>query len=363
MDDQYYMRRALQLAKRGLGRTSPNPMVGAVIVRDGSIIGEGYHRRYGGKHAEVEALEAARGEVEGATLYVNLEPCCHRNKKTPPCLEAILARRFGRVVVGTLDPNPAVKGGSVAELQRHGIETVVGVLSEQCERLNEVFFTYMRRGTPYVTLKWAQTLDGRIATPSGDSRWISSQPSLRLAHRLRSIHDAVLVGAGTVVADDPELTVRLTKGRNPVRVVLDSTLRTPLEARLIRDSAGAKIILATTDRVHSARVEGFRGLGAEVVVVGSDCSGRVSLHELLEALGRRGISSILVEGGSAVAASFLGADLWDRLVAILSPKFVGSGTGAVGDLGITAMEDALQFRFEGVRRSGNDVVLEARPGR
>ena len=224
--DEFFMRRALTLARRGLGRTSPNPMVGAVLVRQGEIVGEGYHRRYGGPHAEVEALRDAGENIAGATMYVTLEPCCHRGKKTPPCLDALLGRGLARVVIGTIDPNPEVSGRSVRALEGTGIETTVGVLEEECRRLNEAYFKYIQTRIPFVTLKVAQTLDGKIASSTGDARWISSEASRRLAHRLRSVHDAVLVGIGTVLADDPLLTVRLARGRNPLRVIVDSTLRT-----------------------------------------------------------------------------------------------------------------------------------------
>ncbi|MBM4315276.1 MAG: bifunctional diaminohydroxyphosphoribosylaminopyrimidine deaminase/5-amino-6-(5-phosphoribosylamino)uracil reductase RibD, partial [Deltaproteobacteria bacterium] len=218
-NDEYYMRRALRLARRGEGRVSPNPLVGAVIVRNGRIIGEGYHHRCGEKHAEINAIESAAEAVAGADFYVNLEPCSHFGR-TPPCVDALLACRPGRVIVGAVDPNPLVAGKGIRTLAQHRIETTVGVLDEACRRLNEVFFKYIRTGLPFVTVKFAQTLDGRIATATGHSRWISSPPSLRFAHRLRDLHDAILVGADTVLTDDPELTCRLIRGRNPLRIVI-----------------------------------------------------------------------------------------------------------------------------------------------
>ena len=198
LSDEFYMKKALALARRGLGQTSPNPMVGALIVKSGKIIGQGYHRRFGGSHAEINAINSANSDINGATLYVTLEPCCHKKKKTPPCLDTLLKYKWKRIVIGTLDPNPKVNGRSIAILKQKGIETKVGVLEEECQSLNEAYFKYIRTGMPYVTLKFAQTLDGRIATSTGDSKWISSKPSLKWAHRLRSLHDAVLVGAGAV---------------------------------------------------------------------------------------------------------------------------------------------------------------------
>ena len=359
-NDEYYMKRALKLARRGLGRTSPNPMVGAVIVREGKVLGEGYHRRYGGKHAEIEALDAATEDVRGATLYVNLEPCCHHGKKTPPCLDAILKHDFGRVVVGTVDPNPAVNGRSVDALRDRGVETKVGVMANECLRLNEVFFKYMCTGMPFVTLKWAQTLDGRTAAVGGQSRWISSEPSLKLAHRLRSTHDAVLVGVGTVIADDPQLTVRLVRGRNPVRVVVDSTLRVPLGAGILGDRHSARTVIATTDRADEARVSAVRDAGAEVLRVASDANGEVDMSELLRVLGENNISSVLVEGGAAVATSLVKRGLADKLVVIIGPKILGSGRSGVDDLGVAEMDSALRLVIEKAFRSGDDVVMEAR---
>jgi len=358
--DEYYMKRALKLAGRGLGRTSPNPMVGAVIVKEGRVLGEGYHRRFGGKHAEIEALDAVTDDVRGATLYVNLEPCCHHGKKTPPCLDAILRYEFRRVVIGTVDPNPLVNGRSVDVLREKGVETKVGVLANECLRLNEVFFKYMWTGMPFVTLKWAQTLDGRTAAVDGQSRWISSEPSLKLAHRLRSTHDAVLVGVGTVIADDPQLTVRLVRGRSPVRVVVDSTLRVPLGAGILEDRHSARTVIATTDRADEARISAVRDMGAEVLKVAKDASGEVDMPELLRVLGERNISSVLVEGGAAVATSLIKRGLADKLVVIIGPKILGSGQSGVDDLGVAGMEGALRLVIEKVFRSGDDVVMEAR---
>jgi diaminohydroxyphosphoribosylaminopyrimidine deaminase/5-amino-6-(5-phosphoribosylamino)uracil reductase len=358
--DEYYMKRALKLARRGLGRASPNPMVGAVIVKEGRVLGEGYHRRFGGKHAEIEALDAATEDVRGATLYVNLEPCCHYGKKTPPCLDAILKRGFRRVVVGTVDPNPLVNGRSVDVLREKGVEARVGVLANECLRLNESFFKYICTGMPFVTLKWAQTLDGKTAAVGGQSRWISSEPSLKLAHRLRSTHDAVLVGVGTVVADDPRLTVRLVRGRNPVRVVVDSNLRVPLGAGILGDYHSAKTIIATTDQADEARVSAVRDRGVEVLKVAKDASGEVDMSELLRTLGENNISSVLVEGGAAVATSLIKGGLADKLVVIIGPKILGSGQCGVNDLGVADMEGALKLAIEKVFRSGDDLVVEAR---
>ncbi|MEW6332881.1 MAG: bifunctional diaminohydroxyphosphoribosylaminopyrimidine deaminase/5-amino-6-(5-phosphoribosylamino)uracil reductase RibD [Thermodesulfobacteriota bacterium] len=357
--DEYYMRRALRLARRGEGDVSPNPMVGALIVRDGRIIAGGYHHRCGENHAEINAIRNAAEPVEGAVFYITLEPCSHFGR-TPPCVDALLACRPGRVVIGTTDPNPRVAGGGIRILQAHGIRTTVGVLAEPCRRLNEVFFKYIRSGLPFVTLKFAQTLDGRIATATGHSRWISSPPSLRFAHRLRGLHDAVLVGADTVIADDPELTCRLVRGKNPLRIVVDSRLRTPTESRIYARQSSARTVVATAGRAAAERRQPFEEAGVELLEIGADRSGRVDLHMLLSALGKREITSLLVEGGAAVITSFLREKLADRLVVVIAPKIAGRGLDAVGDLDIRRMDDALRLTFRRILRRGDDIILDAR---
>lgn len=357
--DEYYMRRALRLARKGEGRVSPNPMVGAVIVRDDRIIAEGYHRRCGGNHAEINAIQNATEAVEGANFYVTLEPCSHYGR-TPPCVEALLACRPGRVVVGTVDPNPLVLGKGIQILEKHGVETKVGVLAEECGRLNEVFFKYIRTGLPFVTVKFAQTLDGRIATATGHSRWISSPPSLRFAHRLRGNHDAILVGADTVLTDDPELTCRLVRGGNPLRIVIDSQLRTSPEARIYKEQESAPTIVAATRRASDEKRRTFEEKGIEVLEIKEDLAGRVDLRTLLAVLGKREISSLLVEGGAAVITACLRDRVVDRLVVILAPKITGEGVDAVGDLDIRRMDDALRLSFRRIARRGDDLVLDAR---
>lgn len=360
MSDEEYMKLALRLARRGLGKTSPNPMVGAVVVKGDRIIGKGYHHYFGGDHAEIDAFKDSKESLAGATLYVTLEPCCHRGegKKTPPCTNAIIRERIGRVVIGTLDPNPRVCGNGIKHLNEHGIETKIGVLEAECRALNEAHFQFMSTGIPFVTLKFAQTLDGRIATATGDSKWISGEKFRRLAHRLRSIHDAVLVGIDTVLADDPELTVRLVKGRNPARVILDSRLRIPLKAKVL--TSGAPTIIATASGADETKQSRLRDIGAEVLVVAADENGDVDLRELLKMLAERNISSVLVEGGSGVITSFLRRKLVDKMVVALAPRVMGKGAEAVGDLNIKEVNQTLKLDFTKVYRLGGDVVIEAR---
>ena len=359
MTDEQYMKIALGLASRGEGWTSPNPMVGAVIVRDGTILGKGYHRRFGGAHAEINAIDDASGPIEGATIYVTLEPCSHHGK-TPPCVDRIIEEEAARVVVGSIDPNPLVSGRGIRRLRDHGIEVKAGILERECKALNEKFFTFMKTGMPFVTLKYAQTLDGRIASSTGHSRWISSEPSLRFAHRLRGQHDAVLVGIGTVAADDPDLRVRLVRGRNPLRVVIDPSLRISPDARVLDNQDAARTLVAAGSPCEEGRLSALKKGGIEVAVIEKNGAGALDLKALLLELGRRQISSILVEGGAGVITSFVRAALFDRMIVITAPKIVGRGIEAIDDLGITRMDNSINLRCERVFRKGKDVVMYMR---
>ena len=359
MTDEFYMRKALALARRGEGWVSPNPMVGAVIVREGRIIGRGFHRRFGDHHAEINAIRTATEPVAGATVYITLEPCCHRGK-TPPCVDSLIACKPARVVIGMSDPNPLVCGGGIDRLRREGIPTDVGVLEAECRRLNERFVKFMQTGVPFVTLKFAQTVDGRIATSTGHSRWISSSPSLRFAHALRAAHDAVLVGGGTVRQDDPELTVRLAGGRQPLRIVLDSRLATNPDARVLKNQDRAKTIIAATTVGWVKKATLFEKLGIEILHCGEDSRRRVDLKKMFAELGKRGVSSVLVEGGAAVITSVLKEKLADRIVIVIAPKIVGKGVEAVQDLGIETMDNALKLSVPRLTRKGGDIILDGR---
>ncbi|MEA1971643.1 MAG: bifunctional diaminohydroxyphosphoribosylaminopyrimidine deaminase/5-amino-6-(5-phosphoribosylamino)uracil reductase RibD [Thermodesulfobacteriota bacterium] len=359
MTDEHYMKMALKLARRGEGWTSPNPMVGAVIVKDGKVIGRGYHRRYGEAHAEVNAINDMSGSVEGATFYVTLEPCSHHGK-TPPCVDRIIEAKASRVVMGSVDPNPLVSGRGISILNGNGIETKVGVLGEQCEDLNEKFFKLMKTGIPFVTLKYAQTLDGRIASATGHSQWISSEPSLRFAHRLRGLHDAVLVGIGTVIADDPDLRVRLVRGRNPLRVVADSTLRIPPGVRVLDNQDVAKTLIATGPLQRRERLPMLEEKDIETLIIDKKSNGVLDLKKLLAELGKRQISSLLVEGGAGIITSFVRDGLFDRVIVITAPRILGRGIEAVGDLGISRMDDSIALKFESICRKGDDIVTYLR---
>jgi diaminohydroxyphosphoribosylaminopyrimidine deaminase/5-amino-6-(5-phosphoribosylamino)uracil reductase len=357
--DEKFMRLALRLARRGLGKVSPNPMVGAVIVKEGRIIAQGYHHAFGGDHAEVDALKNAGEDVPGATMYVTLEPCRHYGK-TPPCTDAIIKNKISRVVIGMSDPDPKMRGESVRLLNERGIETIVGVLENECRALNESYIKHRSTGVPYVTVKFAQTLDGRIATAGGSSRWIASPESLKLAHKLRAQNDAILVGAGTVTKDNPELTTRLVKGRNPLRVVLDSNLRIPPDVKVFKNLDKAPTLLATTAWDAQKTLAERRALGLDVLIVPPDANGQVDLKQLLKTLGARDITSVLVEGGAETITSFLRLGLADRVIAIIAPKILGKGTDTIGELNITDLSKALKLTFTRVYRSGADIVAEAR---
>jgi len=359
LTDAEYIELALKLARRGLGWTSPNPMVGAVLVKDDRNIGQGYHRRFGGNHAEINALQNAHADPSGATLYVTLEPCCHYGKK-PPCVEAIIKNRIKKVVIGTLDPNPLVNGKSVRILTEHGIETRVGVLAEECRALNAPHFKLMTTGQPLVTLKFAQTLDGRIATARGDSRWISSEEFRKRAHRLRAVNDAILVGINTVLADNPQLTVRLVRGRSPTRVILDSKLRIPLDCEIIKTRDVAPVMIAATAQADKEKASRLLKVGIDILEVRPDESGAIDLKHLLQLLGQRNISSLLVEGGARVITSFLRQKLADRVVVAVAPRILGKGIAAVGDLDIVQLSQAFKLTFQKITRAGEDIVIEAR---
>lgn len=360
------MRLALAEAERGLGRTHPNPPVGAVVVKDGRVVGRGFHSRAGEPHAEVMALRRAGSRAKGADLYVTLEPCNHTGR-TPPCTEAILAAGIRRVWVGSRDPNPR-SGRGLRRLRAAGVEVVPGVLRTSCDDLVRCFARHVTTGRPWVVLKGAITLDGRIATAGGDSRWVTGEAARRQAHVLRDELDAVLVGAGTVAADDPLLTTRLekpaTKGRpprTPLRVVLDGSLSVVPEARLFDVSAGPVLVFTAVD--SGARVEALRARGVEVECLPAR-EGRIELARVLEALGKRGLTSLLVEGGSEVTADFLRGELADELQLFIAPKILGGdGVPWAGALGTATMADVLQVKWTHVTRLGEDLLLSARLGR
>jgi diaminohydroxyphosphoribosylaminopyrimidine deaminase/5-amino-6-(5-phosphoribosylamino)uracil reductase len=359
VNDEYYMKLAIALARKGRGYVSPNPMVGAVIVKNGRIISRGYHQRFGGNHAEINALKNAAEDVAASTLYVTLEPCCHEGK-TPPCIDSIVEHKIARVVIGTIDPNPLVSCQGINYLQSRGIEVKIGVLENNCRKLNEVFFHFMETGLPFVTIKYAQTLDGRIATATGESQWISSETSLKYTHQLRASHDAILVGAGTVIKDNPELTVRLVRGRNPLRVIVDSELKIPKQAKVFQNISGARTLIATIKTSADLKFQSIADSDVEIITIKADRKGNVDLIKLFKILAARNISSILIEGGAQIITSTLKNNLANRLITIIAPKILGSGIEAVGDLNIRKLSLAKKLSIQKVSRCGDDIIIDSR---
>ena len=360
--DEKYMSLALRLAKKAEGVTSPNPLVGAVVVKGEESVGKGYHKKAGLPHAEIEAFaDAERNghDLRGSTLYVTLEPCCHTEKRTLPCVNAILQRNVSRVIVGTLDLNPVVSGNGMKALREKGIEVKAGVLEKKCREINESFFKYVTTKTPFITLKLAATLDGKIATFTGDSKWIGSGAQRRGAHLLRNKVDAVLVGIETVLRDNPQLTVRLGKksDRQPTPVILDSKLRIPLDTQLLQVHESP--IIATTQIADSDKVRELERKGARVLTVGSEENGRVDLEILTRKLGEIEVTSVLVEGGSETAASFIRKGLVDKVVFFYAPKIVGAdGVSMIGKLGISTINDALPVKRLHVKTIGEELIVE-----
>ncbi len=355
------MREALRIASFARGRTSPNPLVGAVIVREGRIIAEGWHRKAGTQHAEIHALAMAGDLAKGATLYVTLEPCSHFGR-TGPCAEAIVKSGIQRVVVAMEDPNPKVSGRGCQILRDHGIEVTLGVLERDARALNEVFLHWITTGRPFVTLKTAMSLDGKIATSSGESKWITGEKARSYVHQLRDASDAILVGIGTVLADDPSLTTRLAEGngKNPKRIILDSMARIPLDSKVLTDEQ-AETIIAVTSRAPKDRVNSLCNTGATILMAGD---GEVAdLPILLSELGKREITSLFVEGGSRVNDAFLRAGLIDKVYAFIAPLLLGgeSAPTPVGGKGVQKLSDALVLDRMSVQSLGQDVLLEAYP--
>jgi diaminohydroxyphosphoribosylaminopyrimidine deaminase/5-amino-6-(5-phosphoribosylamino)uracil reductase len=355
------MQRALAVAEGGIGFVSPNPVVGCVIVKAGRIMGEGYHERYGGPHAEANALRVAGSEARGATLYVTLEPCCHTGK-TPPCVDAVLQAGVGRVVMAMRDPNPKVAGGGLARLRAAGIDVTLGICEAEARRLNEPFLHYIQTQRPFVTLKCAVTLDGKIATRTGASRWITGAPAREHVHRMRHAADALLVGSGTALQDDPLLTTRLTGGGgvNPLRIVVDSLLRLSLSSQLATVRPDCRTLVATSQRAPLDKQRQLENQGVEILRLPSYADGRVNIEALLAALGTRGVADLLVEGGATLSATLLQRRLIDKVVVFIAPKIIGGdGINVVAAFGVDTMADALQLYGMTSQSVGEDVMLEA----
>lgn len=355
--DEIYMREALRIAAYASGRTTPNPLVGAVIVKDNRIVGQGWHRKAGTEHAEIHALHQAGELAKGADIYVTLEPCSHYGK-TPPCCQAIIKAGIKKVIVAMTDPNPLVAGNGLKELKAAGIEVVEGVCRDEAEKLNEVFLKWIVHKMPFIVVKTAMTLDGKIATVSGDSKWITNEKSRKFVHQLRDLYDGILIGIGTVLADNPTLTTRLDHlGKNPVRIIVDSKARIPLDSIVITDKS-AHTILAVTERASQEKIAALLQVGIEVIVT-KEKADQVDLSDLLKILAEKNICSILVEGGSRINYSFFVEHLVDKVHCFIAPKIIGGTDAAspVGGKGTFYMKDAYQLNDITTERFDEDILI------
>lgn len=370
MPEEKYMRRAIELAKKGSGHVNPNPLVGAVIVRDGEIIGEGYHECYGQLHAERNAIANAKkrgNSLEGSTIYVTLEPCCHYGK-TPPCTEAIIEEKIARVVVGSDDPNPLVSGKGFQMLREKGIEVIPHFLKEECDAMNHVFFHYIRTGTPYVAMKYAMTMDGKIACYTGDSKWVTGEESRAHVQTLRNHYKGIMAGIGTVLADDPMLNCRIEGGRDPIRIIADSHLRIPIDSQLVRTAGQQPLIVACLPDADEEKAAQLQEKGVEVLripgVTTADITEEqkevISLPVLMKELGARKIDGILLEGGGQLNESALQAGIVQRVYCYIAPKIFGGAQAKtpVEGQGLAKAADAWHFTRIGTQEFGQDILLE-----
>lgn len=353
------MRMALRLAERAKGRTSPNPMVGAVVVKDGRVIARGYHKRAGEPHAEAIALAKAGDSARGATLYVTLEPCSHTGKRTPPCTPLVMQSGVKRVVVAMVDPNRKVSGGGIKTLQAAGIDVETGILDAGARKLNEAYSKHITTGMPFVTLKLAQTLDGKIATASGESQWITGEKAREEGHRLRDINAAILVGINTVLKDNPSLTTRIPQGKDPLRVIVDSRLRIPLTAKVLTRKSSARTIIATLASASKSKIKRLQDLGAEIVAAKSS-RGRVDLRDLMKKLGKRDIMSVLIEGGAEISASALKSGIVDKVVIFIAPLLMAGRDSlcSIGGVSPVRLSQALRLHAVTMRFVGQDLMVE-----
>lgn len=367
--DNYYMKRALELSQRAVGSVNPNPLVGSIIVKNNKVIGEGYHEYFGGPHAEVNAFANAKenafknavDDVEGATMYVTLEPCSHYGK-TPPCADAIVRNKIAKVVIGMIDPNPMVAGKGIEILRNSGIEVITGIMEKEIKKTNEIFIKYITTKEPFCIMKTAMTMDGKIATSIGDSKWISNEKSRAYVHELRQRVSGIMVGIGTVLKDDPELTTRREGmiSLNPTRIIIDSKARISLEAKVLKCDEKSKTIIVTTELAEKAKIETIKQKGAEVIVTNSK-NGWVDLNHLMGVLGGMGIDSILLEGGSTLNYSAIEAGVVDKVITFISPKIFGgtSGKTPVGGKGIEHVKDSIKLLNTEVTRFDEDIMIEA----
>ena len=357
MSDEEYMRIALKLAKKGCGTVSPNPMVGAVIVKNGKIIGEGWHKKCGEPHAERNALSDCSGPADKATMYVTLEPCCHHGRQ-PPCTEAIIAAGISRVVIGSADPNPQVSGKGISILREHKIEVTKNVLQKECDELNEVFFHYIKTKRPFVVMKYAMTLDGKIACHTGDSKWITGEKAREHVHSLRNRYSAIMVGVNTVISDDPMLNCRINGGKDPVRVICDTNLRTPLTSKVVLTADKIPTVIATCCN-QSERWTEYEKHGCKLILTPLK-NGHVDLNCLMEKLGQQEIDSVLIEGGSEVHWSALKSGIVNKAAVYISPKLFGGkdAKSPIGGEGVFIPDEAFRLKNRKITVLGDDFLIE-----
>lgn len=358
--DEKYMRLAMQLAGNAIGRTSPNPLVGAVIVKDNRVVGCGWHRKAGTPHAEVHALNQAGELAQGADVYVTLEPCAHYGK-TPPCAKALVKAKVKNVYGGLLDVNPKVAGKGFKILEDAGIHVEYGFLQDELRKQNEVFFKWIEHKKPFIVLKAAMTLDGKIATATGQSKWITNETSRAYGYKLRDIYDGIMVGINTVIEDNPMLTTRVDGGKNPIRIVVDSSLRIDINANVVQDKS-AKTIVATTDKADKDKILKLQAQDVDVIVVDKDENDKVDIEKLLDILGQQNICSILVEGGATLSGSFVARKLVDKVYFFIAPKIVGGKEAKtpVAGTGILNLQEALALKDIQIEKLEEDILIIGR---
>ena len=351
MNDLIYLARCIHLAKKGKGLVSPNPLVGAVIVKNGKVISEGYHKKYGGAHAEVNAIKNAGKDVAGSTLYCNLEPCCHIKKQTPPCVPLIIEKKIKRVVICNLDPNKEVNGAGVRRLRKSGIEVTTGILEEEGKELNKFYFKFTKEKLPYVTLKVAQSTDAKISLSKKEQTWLTGKESFKFVHRLRSEYDAVLVGAGTIKTDNPLLTVREAKGRNPLRVIIDGKLSIPVSSKVIECPYPENTIIFTSNSVSERKTEKLSKKGVRIFKLKTIGKNKIRIKSILKVLAKQKITSVLVEGGAQIFTQFFEQNLLNEIIVLQSPKILGRGISAFN------LKKLKRFQLLNSEKIGEDIKM------
>jgi len=349
-EDLTYIKQCFELADKGRGFVSPNPFVGTVIVKDGRIIGEGWHKNFGGAHAEVNAVASSNKENKDATFYCNLEPCCHFNKQTPPCVPLLISEQISRVVISNLDPNPNVNGNGVKQLREAGIRVDIGILKDEGKEVNKFYFKYVIEKVPYIAIKIAQSIDGKISVDGDIQTWLTGEDSVKYVHQLRNMYDAVLVGANTIKVDDPRLTVREVNGRDPIRIIIDGDLSISPDSKIIKLTGNDKTWIFTSENSHQEKIEQFEKLGIKIFQLPSDKK-KLDFSDILKELGKENVSSLLVEGGRQIFSQFISQDLFDEIIILQSPKIFGKG--------ITAFETngTKKLKIKKTERLGEDLKI------